>query len=287
MAATCRWTTCSRPPCTGVFCAGEPTGIGGVELALVEGQIAGLAAAGHDDRKLATAVWGTRKARRFARLLDRTFASAPGVERLAFRRDVGMPLRGCSVFSPAGTSIVAGGKVAYAMRHGTVPGTNLRAGHTVSVSVDSGFGPAADISRACRKSGGTSSDSEPEHSESQEALNELEGRNARNHDLLQRRSQHRSRASWSKHCRLLLDNGCTGIVALGSLGEGATLTFDEKLAILRNCVNAVHGRGAGSRGNLRAFDSGGRVTGEGRGGRRLRRADGVCLRMSTRATGAR
>jgi 4-hydroxy-tetrahydrodipicolinate synthase len=46
-----------------------------------------------------------------------------------------------------------------------------------------------------------------------------------------------------KHCRLLLDNGCTGIVALGSLGEGATLTFEEKLAILRNCVNAVHGRG--------------------------------------------
>ena len=46
-----------------------------------------------------------------------------------------------------------------------------------------------------------------------------------------------------KHCRLLLDNGCTGIVALGSLGEGATLTFDEKLAILRNCVTAVHGRG--------------------------------------------
>ena len=46
-----------------------------------------------------------------------------------------------------------------------------------------------------------------------------------------------------KHCRLLLDNGCTGIVALGSLGEGATLTFEEKLAILRNCVTAVHGRG--------------------------------------------
>jgi len=30
----------------GVFCAGEPTGIGGLELALVEGQIAGLEAAG-------------------------------------------------------------------------------------------------------------------------------------------------------------------------------------------------------------------------------------------------
>jgi 4-hydroxy-tetrahydrodipicolinate synthase len=46
-----------------------------------------------------------------------------------------------------------------------------------------------------------------------------------------------------EHCRWLLDNGCTGVVALGSLGEGATLSFDEKLEILRTCVNAVRGRG--------------------------------------------
>ena len=45
------------------------------------------------------------------------------------------------------------------------------------------------------------------------------------------------------HCGWLLDNGCAGVVALGSLGEGATLAFDEKLEILRTCVSAVHGRG--------------------------------------------
>jgi dihydrodipicolinate synthase/N-acetylneuraminate lyase len=45
------------------------------------------------------------------------------------------------------------------------------------------------------------------------------------------------------HCRWLLDNGCTGIVALGSLGEGATLSFDEKVEILRTCVSACRGRG--------------------------------------------
>ena len=44
------------------------------------------------------------------------------------------------------------------------------------------------------------------------------------------------------HCRWLIENGCAGIVALGSLGEGATLSFDEKLAVLRTCVNALHGR---------------------------------------------
>jgi 1-pyrroline-4-hydroxy-2-carboxylate deaminase len=45
-----------------------------------------------------------------------------------------------------------------------------------------------------------------------------------------------------RHCRWLLDNGCTGIVTLGSLGEGATLLYEEKIAILRNCVTAVKGR---------------------------------------------
>jgi 1-pyrroline-4-hydroxy-2-carboxylate deaminase len=46
----------------------------------------------------------------------------------------------------------------------------------------------------------------------------------------------------AEHCRWLLDNGCTGIVALGSLGEGASLSFDEKLEVLRTCVKAVRGR---------------------------------------------
>jgi 1-pyrroline-4-hydroxy-2-carboxylate deaminase len=49
-------------------------------------------------------------------------------------------------------------------------------------------------------------------------------------------------AFMAKHCRMLLDSGCTGIVALGSLGEGATLASEEKVAVLRNCVKAVHGR---------------------------------------------
>lgn len=46
-------------------------------------------------------------------------------------------------------------------------------------------------------------------------------------------------AFMSEHSSWLVDNGCKGIVALGSLGEGATLTFDEKLCILKNCVKAV------------------------------------------------
>jgi dihydrodipicolinate synthase/N-acetylneuraminate lyase len=47
----------------------------------------------------------------------------------------------------------------------------------------------------------------------------------------------------AKHCRWLLDNGCTGIVALGSLGEGATLSLAEKRDVCRTCISSIHGRG--------------------------------------------
>ncbi len=41
------------------------------------------------------------------------------------------------------------------------------------------------------------------------------------------------------HANTLVDAGVTGIVALGSLGEGSTLRFDEKAAILSTLVQAV------------------------------------------------
>lgn len=59
-----------------VFCAGEPTGIGGVELALIEGRIAGYAAAGR--REEARALFGQRaRWRRFASQLNCAFALRP------------------------------------------------------------------------------------------------------------------------------------------------------------------------------------------------------------------
>jgi NADPH-dependent 2,4-dienoyl-CoA reductase/sulfur reductase-like enzyme len=56
-----------------IFCAGEPVGIGGVETALIEGQIAGYAATGNSERAR-----GLQRecaaARQFASLLEETFA---------------------------------------------------------------------------------------------------------------------------------------------------------------------------------------------------------------------
>jgi dihydrodipicolinate synthase/N-acetylneuraminate lyase len=46
-------------------------------------------------------------------------------------------------------------------------------------------------------------------------------------------------AALARHCEWLIQGGCRGIVACGSLGEAATLSFDEKLAIVATCVRAV------------------------------------------------
>lgn len=66
----------------GVYCAGEPTGIGGVELAILEGQIAGLAAAG-----LVEFVDGLiskrDRSKGFIHALERAFALDPRLRSLA------------------------------------------------------------------------------------------------------------------------------------------------------------------------------------------------------------
>lgn len=46
----------------------------------------------------------------------------------------------------------------------------------------------------------------------------------------------------ARHVTWLVDEGVRGIVPLGSLGEGSTLTYDEKVAILETCVAAVGDR---------------------------------------------
>lgn len=44
---------------------------------------------------------------------------------------------------------------------------------------------------------------------------------------------------FGRHCRWLVENGSTGIVTPGSLGEGATLSFEEKIELWRKAVSAV------------------------------------------------
>ena len=65
-----------------IHCAGESTGIGGLDLALLEGQVAGLVAVGKRDE--ASALLERRdKARRFADALERSFALRDELRHLA------------------------------------------------------------------------------------------------------------------------------------------------------------------------------------------------------------
>lgn len=43
----------------------------------------------------------------------------------------------------------------------------------------------------------------------------------------------------ARHVAWLVDNGCTGIVTNGSLGEGGALTFAEKKALWQTCIASV------------------------------------------------
>lgn len=86
-----------------VFCAGEPTGIGGVELALLEGRIAALAASG-SLRKARTLARQRAQQQGFVRALERACALSPalrempGADTLVCRcEDVPLAaLRGCA-----------------------------------------------------------------------------------------------------------------------------------------------------------------------------------------------
>jgi dihydrodipicolinate synthase/N-acetylneuraminate lyase len=43
----------------------------------------------------------------------------------------------------------------------------------------------------------------------------------------------------ARHVKWLVENGCSGIVCNGSLGEGAALSLEEKVALWKTCVGAV------------------------------------------------
>ena len=46
----------------------------------------------------------------------------------------------------------------------------------------------------------------------------------------------------ARHAQWLVENGCSGIICLGSLGEAPTLRFQEKIDILKTVVAALEGK---------------------------------------------
>jgi 4-hydroxy-tetrahydrodipicolinate synthase len=49
-------------------------------------------------------------------------------------------------------------------------------------------------------------------------------------------------ATVARHAQWMIENGCSGIICLGSLSEAATLTLDEKKAILKTVIGALAGK---------------------------------------------
>jgi len=49
-------------------------------------------------------------------------------------------------------------------------------------------------------------------------------------------------ATVGRHAQWLIENGCTGIICLGSLGEAGTLSFNEKVDILKTVIAALAGK---------------------------------------------
>ncbi len=80
-AAVNEWQESSQP---GVYCAGELTGIGGLERSLIEGQIAGYAAAGEKGRQRARALFARRRdLYTYAARLNHAFALGDALKTLA------------------------------------------------------------------------------------------------------------------------------------------------------------------------------------------------------------
>lgn len=47
--------------------------------------------------------------------------------------------------------------------------------------------------------------------------------------------------AFARHCRWMITSGCTGLVCCGSLGEAATLSFEERIAVATTAVRAAAG----------------------------------------------
>ena len=188
-----------RTSVPGIFCAGEPTEHPeGLELALVEGQVAGLRGLQQHDgsAKNYSASGAGRGVSRACWTELSVFAG--NCATCPRRRRLFAAARTCPIPVCSHTARGERQKLQTRCRNGTVPG-NEYAGrrHTVPVPLESGFRTATSCSQArVRESGiwtcGWHS-SEPEQSATTGgSCDELEGRDARDHHLLQPRPQHRS-----------------------------------------------------------------------------------------------
>ena len=223
----------------GIFCAGESTGIGGVDLSIVEGEIAGYAATGRqlDIERLRPKF---RAERVFARaltqafLLRRELRDLPASQTFVCRcEDVRLEqiqsyssFRAAKLHTRFGMGPCQGRMCGPAARF--LLGWQFESIRPplLASRVGTPGRPAMQLPGIGKKTmknidwhGVFPAITTPFHADL-----------SIDHEFL------------AEHCQWLIDSGCKGIVALGSLGEGATLSTAEKNQVLDTCLKAVGDR---------------------------------------------
>ena len=136
---------CQQTTCPNVYCAGEPTGIAGIEAALIEGTIAGLAAAGKasDAEKL----FAKRdRAKAFGAQLDETFALRDELRELPRGETIVCRCEDVEFAAAQKFNELSRRKAPNPLRDGPLPGTSLRAGNTIPVRLGAAWCAASYLS---------------------------------------------------------------------------------------------------------------------------------------------
>ena len=223
-----------RTSVDGVLCAGEPCGVAGVEVALSEGEIAGIAAAGRSDPAPERRLSRRRASgRRLAARMRSAFRLAAGAPRARLGGHDRVPVRRRRRRRPRRLRGRSRGQALDAGRHGRLPGTRVRPGARVPVRMGFGYGTSAGEARPDRRS--------------RRPRGRLRGRPREVKSPMEWRgvfpavtTPFREDLSLdldflAGHLEAMLAAGCRGFVPLGSLGESATLAFSEKAAVLEAC----------------------------------------------------
>ncbi len=215
----------------GVHAAGEACGVAGIDVALAEGEIAGLARGG--TRRCGGA---GRRPRARPGPRDRPahgagVSSARGAAAAPASGHRRLPLRGRAPRVDRRVRPGAGSQARRPRRHGPVSGPRVRSGARVSLRVGFRYGTPARAAGAPRPSRAGGDDMKWEGVFPAVTTPFREDLSL-DLDFLPR------------HLEAMLAAGCRGFVPLGSLGESATLSFEEKERVLAACRAALGNRAA-------------------------------------------
>ena len=128
-----------------IFCAGEPTGIAGLEAALVQGEIAGLACAGRSDASLQKRAAAERA---FGDRMEKAFALRPELRSLPRPDTIVCRCEDVPFGSLHGHTGWTDAKLQTRCGMGPVPGPHLRAGSRTSSGMEACLRTTAPLSCA-------------------------------------------------------------------------------------------------------------------------------------------